>query len=48
MLNLLLKKNQLYTFALLKNDGAIAQAVEHGTENPGVPGSNPGGTTKKG
>ena len=28
-----------------KNDGAIAQLVEHRTENPCVPGSNPGGTT---
>ena len=27
--------------------GAIAQLVEHRTENPCVPGSNPGGTTKK-
>ena len=25
--------------------GAIAQLVEHRTENPGVPGSIPGGTT---
>ena len=30
-----------------KNDGAIAQLVEHRTENPCVPGSNPGGTTKQ-
>ena len=40
-------------FALAKtklahtNDGAIAQLVEQRTENPCVPGSNPGGTTKK-
>ena len=27
--------------------GAIAQLVEHRTENPCVPGSNPGGTTRK-
>ena len=27
--------------------GAIAQLVEHRTENPCVPGSNPGGTTSK-
>ncbi len=27
--------------------GALAQVVEHRTENPCVPGSNPGGTTKK-
>ena len=26
--------------------GTIAQLVEHRTENPGVPGSIPGGTTK--
>ena len=31
----------------IKNDGAIAQLVEQRTENPCVPGSNPGGTTKK-
>ena len=30
-----------------KGNGAIAQLVEHRTENPCVPGSNPGGTTKK-
>ena len=30
---------------LQNNDGAIAQLVEHRTENPCVPGSNPGGTT---
>jgi hypothetical protein len=28
-----------------KEVGAIAQLVEHRTENPGVPGSIPGGTT---
>ena len=27
------------------NDGALAQLVEHRTENPCVPGSIPGGTT---
>ncbi len=27
-------------------DGALAQLVEHRTENPGVPGSIPGGTTE--
>ena len=31
----------------LQNDGAIAQLVEQRTENPCVPGSIPGGTTKK-
>ena len=36
------------TFALVKqNNGAIAQLVEQRTENPCVPGSIPGGTTKK-
>ena len=30
-----------------KSDGAIAQLVEQRTENPCVPGSIPGGTTKK-
>ena len=29
-----------------KNAGAIAQLVEQRTENPCVPGSIPGGTTK--
>ena len=29
-------------------NGAIAQLVEQWTENPCVPGSNPGGTTKGG
>ena len=29
------------------NDGAIAQLVEHRTENPCVTGSNPVGTTQK-
>ncbi len=29
-----------------QNDGAIAQLVEQRTENPCVPGSIPGGTTK--
>ena len=39
----------LSTFALAITksvvDGAIAQLVEQRTENPCVPGSNPGGTT---
>ncbi len=30
-----------------QNDGAIAQLVEQRTENPCVPGSNPGGTTER-
>ena len=34
------------TFAVL-NQGAIAQMVEQRTENPCVPGSIPGGTTKE-
>ena len=29
----------------IRKVGAIAQLVEHRTENPGVPGSIPGGTT---
>jgi hypothetical protein len=28
-------------------EGTLAQLVEHRTENPGVPGSIPGGTTKQ-
>ena len=31
-----------------QKDGALAQLVEHRTENPCVPGSIPGGTTHKG
>ena len=34
-----------YIFAVRK-EGAIAQSVEQRTENPCVPGSIPGGTTK--
>ena len=30
-----------------QKDGALAQLVEHRTENPCVPGSIPGGTTTK-
>ena len=30
-----------------KKNGALAQLVEHRTENPCVPGSIPGGTTIK-
>ena len=36
-----------YTFATAKSTGTLAQLVEHRTENPGVPGSIPGGTTTK-
>ena len=38
-----------FALAITKSvvDGAIAQLVEQRTENPCVPGSNPGGTTKK-
>lgn len=44
--NLPFTKN-LPTFAFAnRRNGAIAQLVEHRTENPCVPGSNPGGTTK--
>ncbi len=36
----------LFTFAPAQSQqGTIAQLVEHRTENPGVPGSTPGGTT---
>ena len=43
---LLMSKN-VFKFASLLSIGAIAQLVEHRTENPGVPGSIPGGTTAK-
>ncbi len=36
---------QMQIIFAVQNDGAIAQLVEHRTENPGVPGSIPGGTT---
>ena len=39
-------KNYVY-LCITKNDGAIAQLVEQRTENPCVPGSTPGGTTKR-
>ena len=42
---MLLKSKNVYKFASLLSIGAIAQLVEHRTENPGVPGSIPGGTT---
>ena len=35
------------TFARGYKNGALAQLVEHRTENPCVPGSIPGGTTTK-
>ena len=36
----------MLTFATAKErNGALAQLVEHRTENPCVPGSIPGGTT---
>ena len=37
----------LSTFAHAIENGTIAQLVEQRTENPCVPGSIPGGTTKK-
>ena len=40
-------KNPPYFCAVKNDNGAIAQLVEHRTENPCVPGSNPGGTTAK-
>jgi hypothetical protein len=30
-----------------KSDGAVAQLVEQRTENPCVPGSSPGGATRR-
>ena len=42
------KKSPTFALAKQKAIGAIAQLVEHRTENPCVPGSNPGGTTNKG
>ena len=44
------KKRPIFALALRHEalyDGAIAQLVEQRTENPCVPGSIPGGTTKK-
>ena len=38
---------KLYLPPLNKATGALAQLVEQRTENPCVPGSIPGGTTKK-
>ena len=37
----------VFTFAPTNKAGALAQLVEQRTENPCVPGSIPGGTTKK-
>ena len=40
-------KCTMSTFHKYENtDGALAQVVEQWTENPCVPGSNPGGTTR--
>tara|TARA_B110001450_G_scaffold130019_1_gene122311 strand:- start:1707 stop:1841 length:135 start_codon:yes stop_codon:yes gene_type:complete len=39
-------QNKLYICTCVSN-GALAQLVEQWTENPCVPGSIPGGTTKK-
>ena len=36
---------KLYLCTRKKDNGALAQLVEHRTENPCVPGSIPGGTT---
>ena len=41
------KKSSTFAADLEKINGAIAQLVEQRTENPCVPGSIPGGTTKK-
>ena len=40
-------KKLIFTFVPPFKNGAIAQLVEQRTENPCVPGSIPGGTTKK-
>ena len=42
-----LKKVSLPLQPQTRNNGAIAQLVEQRTENPCVPGSIPGGTTKE-
>ena len=44
--HLLHRRKKRLIFATV-NDGAIAQMVEQRTENPRVPGSIPGGTTKR-
>ena len=41
-----IEKKRLTLHRKNAKDGAIAQLVEHRTENPCVPGSNPGGTTQ--
>ena len=38
--------NKYIVYLRTKSNGAIAQLVEQRTENPCVPGSNPGSTTK--
>ena len=45
--NLRNQKRKTNFAAEFRKNGAIAQLVEHRTENPCVPGSNPGGTTPK-
>ncbi len=41
------QKKSIPLHPLNTNSGAIAQLVEQRTENPCVPGSIPGGTTRK-
>ena len=41
-----IQKKVITLHSQLSADGAIAQLVEQRTENPCVPGSIPGGTTK--
>ena len=41
-----IKKANIFAVALQKQAGALAQLVEQWTENPCVPGSIPGGTTR--
>ena len=47
MENYFCKNENKHYFCTPKPNGAIAQLVEQRTENPCVPGSIPGGTTKK-
>ncbi len=46
-MNIFLVIQKIVLLLQSQNAGAIAQLVEQRTENPCVPGSIPGGTTKK-
>jgi hypothetical protein len=41
-----MSNKRIYICSCKKSDGTLAQLVEQRTENPCVPGSIPGGTTK--